>query len=99
MINIVKEALQSLFPDKKSYIIALLLVVIAGFTINSLISKSEDKIEEEIEVIEEEIQEEKIEDIHFMKDIEASKKQIDALWIYIRRVERKVDDHSEKKRH
>ena len=98
-LNILKEALQALFPDKKSYIIALLLVIIGAFSIIGLINKSEDKIEEEIEVIEEEIQEEKIEDVHFMKDIESNEEQIKALWIYVRRIENEHKDHIKQKRH
>ena len=98
-LNIIKEILQSLFPDKKSGIIALLLVVIACFMINNLVSTNREEVETEIMVVEDEIQEKTIELTKIQKDIKTNQVQVDALWVRLGRLERKLDSHKEAKRH
>ena len=98
-LNILKEALQAIFPDKKSYIIAILLIIISGFIITNLIRSSKDEIEEEIEVVEEEIQIERLEDVKLQKDVQANEEQIKALWGTLNRLQIQLNDHKEAKRH
>ena len=102
-INILKDSLNVLFDTKQKQIIALLLVVIAGFVINMAISDNNEVVQDEIQVVEKEIEVVEKASIVKMKDIERNKEQIDALWIYIRRVEKEhkqdLGNHSGKRKH
>ena len=94
-----KDALSSLFDSKQKQVIALLLIVIGGFSVNLLISNSEEKVEEELEVFEEEQHLDEIEAVKVMKDVEANSEQIKLLWIKYKHIEDSHKEHIQKRKH
>ena len=102
-LGFLEKTFSVLFDRKEQVIIAILLVIVAGFIVNNSIDRSEDKVEEEItteiEVVEEDIQMKEIEITKIMKDVESNEEQIRVLWSTIQRIEREHKDHAKQRKH